>query len=127
MNNKINEFLEQFTLKFNITSDKIWNILLKQALINGITNIIIIISIISFGYFGTHFVLKKTIRPTKTYLMPYPKAEWDEIAPLIILGWSLIVVVLILCLYCFSENCINALINPEYWAFNNLLSNFKNK
>lgn len=114
MTNEIAKALEVLAQKLGTTSEYLWNVLLKQAPISAVADFIQFTIIVFACYFWT--------KNFKAFITKISDKIWKEenwvwiILVSVILGVSAIVV------FFSFPNTIYALINPEYWALNLLLS-----
>ena len=116
-------FLERLAMGLGTTADKLWGILLKQALISGITTLTLMTIGICLEICGLLFILRKTRIPPVTQEIEFPNAEWDSDAATIPWAiWGFSVFISIVVFSCYAENTICAFANPEYWALDKLLS-----
>lgn len=115
--------LEKLASQLGTTIDKLWAVLLKQAMIIGITDLVLCVSLVGASILAFRFIQKKTTIPTETVENKYPHAQWEGegafIAWLIFFIGLLVTTIIILAS---AENIVSAFLNPEYWALNKILS-----
>jgi hypothetical protein len=122
MNEQTTKLVEQLAIKLGTTADYLWSVLLKQAPISALTDLIyfMLISIGGIILFKTH---KSFSKPGEdTWENKYDKSDGLVVAMgVIAVIWVLLFIVAFLSL----GNVINGFFNPEYWALNQILSNLK--
>ncbi len=112
---EITPLLEKLAKELGTTVQYLWSVLLKQATISGITDIIqyCILAIFVFFYW----------KYTKHFYKKIEKDDWDDhmgyYLTFFIIG-ALILILLIAVFLCFP-NTITAFFNPEYWALKRVL------
>jgi hypothetical protein len=102
--------LEKLAGKLGVTTDYLWGVMIKQASITAVTDIIqyIVITIVSY------LVFKKAI-----------KYNWNsDKFPFIPIAAGFMGIMVIMVFFAFP-NTLTALINPEYWALDKILSAIK--
>ena len=106
--------LEQLAIKLGTTTEYLWNVLISQARISAITDLIyiILISIIGIIIYKVH---KKLMKEEK-----YDYYEEPLIAVMVII--SLVWAILFIAFFFSIGNIINGFLNPEYWALKEVLS-----
>lgn len=120
MNDKTSELLQQLATKLGTTIEHLWAVLIRQAYISAITDLIqdaIIISVVIVAY-----------RLTVKWLSSKGDTSWDDwlddrIPTLIVAvaGWGILGIFLVALFLCFPET-LTKFINPEYWALQQVLS-----
>lgn len=118
--------LEQLAAKLGTTAEKLWAVLLKQAPISGMANLILCVGLVLFAVKCFRFVNRKTTVPLMTEENQYPRGEWESEGSFFAwtgIGILFFVVGLVIA---FSVNNIAAaFFNPEYWALKEILSVLK--
>jgi len=122
MNQETKEIIQEIAEKLGTTAEHLWGVLIKQAGINAITDVIIATITICVFAFTFKYVMKKTHVPEKTEEERYPTAEWDDelgvLAHIILLIFAIIAASITLAsIY----TVITALLNPEYWALKQII------
>lgn len=107
----INKVLEQLAIAFNTTVDAIYPILIKQAYVSGIMDLLFGIALILLAVAIATIIYKK-------WEAIY-ESDMEFIVVVIALIFSL-VAVFIIPISIFSG--ITTLANPEYWALKDILS-----
>ena len=110
---QITPVLEKMAEKLGVTVEYLWSILIKQAPLSGITDIIqyILLGIVTWVFVKVSFKVHHKIE----------KEDWDGVAyiPLWVIGVG-ILILWITAFFCFP-NTIWAFFNPEYWALKEIL------
>lgn len=118
--NEITPFLQELVSKLGTTTEYLWGILLKQATVQIYMDIFVItltvITIILYSIF-IYIAMKK-----KWY--DY-NSKFNTITLLVtFLGGTIILIMFIASLFCTME-LITLYVNPEYWAFEQILDIMK--
>jgi hypothetical protein len=117
MNDKTLVLLEQLAQKLGTTADFLWGILIKQAFLSALTDLIFLIISVLFGLFLYKIHIKFCDSENK---WSYYEKEEALAIPMVIAAMLFFVFFLIMLFSC--GNIINGLFNPEYWALNKILS-----
>ena len=115
MNENTTKLIEQLATKLGTTSEYLWSVLLKQAWISSITDLVLYFIFICFFVFSYKY--------TKHTFNDNNKREDYQVAVTVI-SWVVSVILVVIMLSCI-ENTVSALFNPEYWALNKVLSSLK--
>lgn len=122
MNEATEKLIRELAEKLGTTADHLWGVLCRQAIISGVTNLIVLgvwFFIIVWGY---KIVARKTKCPPKTETNPYPVSEWNgEGVACAWLVWGFLAGVSILIAGLSLEYVVGSLLNPEYWALNKIV------
>lgn len=124
MKEEILKFIEGLASKFGTTTEHLWLILIKQARIAAITNLIVIAAMLvaGFGLFGIHKILSHP-HPlfefdTDLTITFYKRYGYKVIVPFIvgIITWGIFLIGAL------AEigNTITGIYNPGYWALNDI-------
>lgn len=114
MNDKQVEMLQALAVKLGTTVEYLWAVLIRQATVNAITDII------QYGLLALAvYVYVRWVRSDKRDL----DNGGDSWPPALILGVPLMLVAVVA--FFSFPNTITALVNPEYWALNRVLSSVK--
>ena len=123
MDEKTLQALTALAAKLGTTAEYLWGVLLKQAPITGVVDLLVCAAWIAGVVAWAKFVNRKTTKPARTEDEQYPSAEWsDEVG--VGLAWaSVVVAAIITALVVGSElsTIVAALANPEYWALKQIL------
>lgn len=117
MNNEIVNALETLAAKLGTTSEYLWSILLKQAPISAITDLI------QYGLLILACVIwSKKMKNTIPKILNKGLNEnhWAWVVAI-----SIMLGIFIIVAFFSIPNTIYALVNPEYWALDRLLSKLK--
>lgn len=122
MNEQTTKLVEQLAIKLGTTADYLWSVLLKQAPISALTDLIYFI-LFSIGGIILFKVHKSFSKPGEdTWENKYDENEELGFAMcLIAFVWTILFIVAFFSL----GNVINGFFNPEYWALNQVISNLK--
>lgn len=122
MKNQITELLEKLAVQLGTTAEYLWSVLIVQARISAITDLIFLILAIVSGYFlyRTHRYLSEE---TEDMYSIYERKEEAVIIPMLV-GVS-IWLIFFLVMFFSIGNIINGLFNPEYWALNKILNSIR--
>jgi len=114
MNDQTAVLLQNLANKLGTTSEYLWGVLLRQATISGITDILqyIIIAVAGFAYYRWATSKNRDFGP-----------GGDSWPAALVIGIPLAALVVI-SFFCFPTT-IAALVNPEYWALDRVLSAIK--
>ena len=117
MNDEIISALETLATKLGTTSAYLWGVLLKQAFLSAVVDLIQYILIV--------FVCILWIKKVKVFASKILDKEWDEI------NWAWIGIVsamlgaFVIAGFLSFPTTFYALVNPEYWALDQILSRLK--
>lgn len=125
MDDKTSKLIEQLAVKLGTTAEYLWTILLKQAKISAINDIIFLSVSLLFGFilFRIHRYLLKERKVGGYEESYYHKYEEAAILPMVIFTVAF-TITFIISLSSIS-NIINGLLNPEYWALKEILDTIK--
>jgi len=114
MDNQVTKLLQSMADKLGTTVIYLWHVLVHQAFINGIGNLIEYVFVSLFGI----VLFKLHVRFSKDYGVYY---ELDEFASIPMTLCAIVFFILfITCLFSINDT-INSFFNPEYWALNHIL------
>jgi hypothetical protein len=116
MNEQTAKLIEELASKLGTTAEHLWGVLVRQAPISAVTDILTSILIILLIWVSLKFVQRKT-RETED-----APADWDEegaLAAWVI--WGIASIIAILCVLCDINYIIAGFANPEYWALKQIL------
>lgn len=122
MKNQTTELLEKLAVQLGTTAEYLWSVLIVQARISAITDLIFLILAIVSGYFlyRTHLYLGKEGEDMHSI---YDRKEEAVIIPMFV--GVIIWVIFFLVMFFSIGNIINGLFNPEYWALNKILNSIR--
>lgn len=122
MKNQTTELLEKLAVQLGTTAEYLWSVLIVQARISAITDLIFLILAIVSGYFlyRTHLYLGKEGEDMHSI---YDRKEEAVIIPMFVgvIIWAIFFLVMFFSI----GNIINGLFNPEYWALNKILNSIR--
>ena len=123
---ELTPFLEQLASRIGTTVEKLWTVLLKQAPISGMVDIVVCIGLIVVAAKCFRLVQQKTTVPEKTEEDQYPCAQWDnEGACGAWIGMGILLIIIVTIIMFSVQNIAAAFLNPEYWALKEILNAYK--
>lgn len=122
MDEKYQALIESLASKLGTTAEHLWGVLVRQAPISGIVDLVLCVAITVVTVWFVALVKNKTTEPESTDEDRYPHAAWrDEAA---VLAWVVALFVGVFALVCVigsAQGIAAAFANPEYWALKQLL------
>lgn len=120
MDPRTEALIRELADKLGTTGEHLWGVMVRQALISGLTSIVICGAMVTVLYFAVIYYRRKTTPQGEEKY-----AEWGgtfderrDLGQLFLVLFSAGTVVAVV----FSvENIATALLNPEYWALKQLL------
>lgn len=120
---QIVDALRELAAKLGTTSEYLWQVLIRQAPISGVVNLLVCVVWVWVAVWGFRLVSRKTKRPPETKEDKFPRAEWnDEDRAAAWLLWGLYTLGGTIIVGCALEYIAGALLNPEYWALTQVLN-----
>ena len=121
MDEKTLKALTDLANKLGITAEYLWGVLLRQAPLTGVIDMMLIMAWLIGAVLWCRFIVRKTTcpRPTEND----PKADWTGEAAFF--AWASAVVVALFAGVAVSRSLattVAALANPEYWALHQILN-----
>ena len=110
--NDVMKVLEPLAAKLGVTIEYLWQVLLQQALIAGLTDVVL------WGV--TTVAICYTIRYWRWAVAN--RCEWREAIFMGPIAVSVVVSILTIIQLCGLSETMAALLNPEYWALHKVLS-----
>ena len=122
MDDKTLNALTALAEKLGTTAEYLWGVLLKQAPITGVIDMLVIAAWVAAVVIWARFVQRKTNKPAPTEDDRYPSAEWENEGAFFswVSVFILCVIVALMAGSCLSTT-VAALANPEYWALKQIL------
>jgi len=119
MNENTIQFLNALSIKLGTTSEYLWNVLVRQAPIDGCITLIVMAAWLVVGAVVIRFFYTKN-KDNDDHL--------DEGLTHFLLGISIVIYMCVMFIIgmCLSD-AISSIVNPDYWAFNKILSSIKCK
>jgi len=107
--------LEALAKKLGTTVDHLWAILVRQAFISSVMDLIqyVILAVATYVF----------IRMTKKYGALMDEKRWEPCAvyaPAVVVG--LVLLILWIAAFFCIQDTVSGFFNPEYWALNKILS-----
>ena len=126
MNEQTVRLIEDLASKLGTTSEYLWSVLIRQAPIDSITSIIQIICVIIFGVVLVKLHLKFSVRDTQNHGI-YSATIYDRNMGVTIIMYisACIFVILSIALFFQIHSIVAGLINPEYWALEEIIRSIK--
>lgn len=122
MSENMEKLITELAEKLGTTTEHLWGVLLKQALISGITDVIMVVALAGVAYAAARFIARNSRLPTATESDPYPSANWDkDVAGIAWALWGLIAMVFLFFILTSLATAISAFANPEYWALKQII------
>ena len=122
MDDKYQALIEALASKLGTTAEHIWGVLVRQAPISGIVDLVLCAVITAVTVWFVALVKRRTTTPQVTDEDRYPSAEWrDESA---FLAWAVAIIAGVIALICVTgsaQGIAAAFANPEYWALKQLV------
>jgi hypothetical protein len=120
MTENVEKMLVELAGKLGTTIEHLWEVLIRQSYIAGISDILAII-IWSVIFKWTYHVIKR--KTTSSGLLSTSCADWDdEQAKVAWMVWVVFAFIAVSIVACSLGSIIGSLVNPEYWALNQLVS-----
>ena len=122
MDEKTLQALTGLANKLGITAEYLWGVLLRQAPLTGVINLMLIMAWVIGAVVWCRFIVRKTTCPRPTDDGLYRRADWTGEAAFF--GWASAVVVALIAGMAVSSSLVTtvaALANPEYWALRQIL------
>lgn len=123
MDDKTIAIINALAQKLGTTAEYLFAVLVRQAPIDGMTRLAILLGFVAAAVYLVRLVRAKTKVPPATEADPYPRAEWrDEMAVGIAwLATAFFTGVCALAAACELPGIAAAFFNPEYWALKQIL------
>lgn len=122
MDDKTLQALTALANKLGTTAEYLWGVLLRQAPIAGVVDIVLMLAWGAVAVLWLKVVIRKTKPQAKTYDDRYPIAEWREESAFF--AWAsavLLCVIAALIASCLFKAAAAAFFNPEYWALKQII------
>jgi len=105
--------LEKMAEKLGVTCEYLWSVLLKQAPLSGITDIIqyMVLGIVTWIFVKFCIKVHHKIQ----------ESDWDEIAYLLLAFIGIFIAIYWTIIFFHFPETIWAFFNPEYWALKQIL------
>ena len=118
MNEETTKLIEQLAQKLGTTAEYLWGVLINQASISAITDLLYIVLVAVGGIllFKAHKFLSKEDGHGNSFYYNWDFTRGIMIALTFI--WS----ILFIAAFFSIVNIINGFFNPEYWALNKILN-----
>lgn len=120
MNKETLQLIDKLAAKLGVATDYLWSVLIKQAFVSGITDIIQYVVIVALCIF---LIKKHKHFCNKDNKWSYYEMEDGLGIPMTIAG--VVAAFLLLCLFFCVPNTFTKFANPEYWALEQILDTVK--
>ena len=123
MDDKTLQALTILATKLGTTAEYLWSVLLKQAPITGLVDLLVVAAWVAGCVMWFKFVSNKTKVPPKTEEEHYPSAEWSS-SEGTVLAWISVGALFLATAICVGgsmSSIVAAIVNPEYWALRQIL------
>lgn len=123
MDDKTLQALIALAHKLGTTADHLWGVLLKQAPITGVVDLLVCAAWVSGVLAWARFVKRKTTAPASAANNRHPSADWSDDAGVGLAWFSVAFAAISTALIVGSHlsTIVAALVNPEYWALKQIL------
>ena len=122
MDEKTLHALTTLAQKLGTTAEYLWGVLLRQAPITGVVDLLIAVAWVIAVSLWFRFVMRKTNASNKTESNQNPRAEWrDEAAGFAWFSAIIFAVIASLAVTFSLPSIVSALLNHEYWALRQIL------
>ena len=122
MDEKYQALIEALATKLGTTAEHLWSVLVRQAPISGVVDLVLCIVIATVTVLFVALIKHKTTAPEAMEENRYPHAEWrDEAA---FLAWAVALIAGVFALVYVTSSAQGiaaAFANPEYWALKQLV------
>jgi len=110
----LTKLLSELALSLGTTSEFLWSILIKQAFISGVIDIVQYVLII-MGCWGWWLVTKRVSAKIED--------SWEEENYIWVAIVWVFLLALVLSIFFNIQNTVASFINPGYWALDHIMSN----
>ena len=119
MNEQTTKLIEQLAKKLGTTAEYLWTVLLKQAPISAMIDLVylVIVTITGIGLYKLH---KYCTKETGEYKESIYEDKGELVIPAMVVLATAWVIFFIACFFSIG-NIINGFFNPEYWALKEIL------
>jgi hypothetical protein len=124
MDDKAIALINTLAQKLGTTAEHMFAVLVRQAPIDGVARLAVLLGLTVFTVCLIRFVRAKTKVPPVTETDRYPRAEWSDAAA-VLFAWLMAVFVAAIYVVVFVAQLPDiaaAFFNPEYWALKQIFS-----
>ena len=122
MNQQTEQLLRELAVRFETTTEHLWEVMIQQASITATMNAITAFFLTGATIITWCFVKAKTTPKPNSLIPSLPhEAEWDEEAAVV---WPLLIIATIVVtgvVISLILTSVTASLNPEYWALQQIL------
>ncbi len=120
MNEQATKLIEQLAQKLGTTAEYLWAVLLKQAPISAMVDLVYLVIVIIMGI-GMYKLHKYCTKETGEYKESIYEDNGEFVRPAMVILTIVWVIFFIICFFSIG-NIVNGFFNPEYWALKEVLS-----
>lgn len=122
MDNKTELLIRELAEKLGTTGKHLWGVLVQQAAITAVTDLLVFAGWAVLLLFSFRFVLAKTTAPAKTEEGRYPRAEWTgDRATMAWFAWCWACAIAAVVAGKNLSTIVGAILNPEFWALKQII------
>ncbi len=123
MNEQATKLIEQLAQKLGTTAEYLWAVLLKQAPVSAMIDLVylVIVAIMGVGLYKLH---KYCTKETGEYKESIYEDKGELVKPAMVILAIVWGIFFIICFFSIG-NIVNGFFNPEYWALKEVLSTCK--
>lgn len=121
MNDKTQAVLASLAQKMGVTIEQLWGVMVKQAQISAVSSCVEIVLLTAFIFFVYRLHKQFSTENKDGYVM-YDEGDGYGILMILLAVSCAVMVVVIACLV---NNVVTALLNPRYWAIQQLMDALK--
>lgn len=114
---ELTELLRELAKELGTTTEYLWSVLLKQAFISGLTDVLYIVLWMIFC-----ISLYKTFFHIRENWDWYVERDWEPVAVWVVSLQVLLVFIFTIIVMFGLHTTVSAFFNPEYWALQKILS-----
>lgn len=115
----IDQLLHQLAEKLGTTVERLWSVIIQQAFIDALSNIVMLLMFIYISEGWRRFIVRKTTKPSlETAPWRYSRDKVQDSW----IGWGILATITILLTVFTFTSIITGLTNPEYRALTQILN-----
>ena len=122
MNEKTEQMVREFAEKLGVTTDYVWEILMRQVKVSIIMESTLILWWVVSSAIIFRFVKSRVSRQPKSDDNPYGTPKWDHEIAILGVAFSAMYLIFAAVICAFSMSQLVVLVfNPEYWALKKII------
>lgn len=123
MDNDTIQLIHELATKLGTTSEHLWGVLVKQAPVTASTNLILIAAYLTVTWLLVKLSLSRTRAIPEQESIMYCSDQRANKCTVSVGCWTAVLVMCIIDLICLDNlpTIISGFVNPEYWAFKQLV------